>query len=486
MEQIVISSFQWWLANDRNRGQEGSFWNSQNIEYRQNSSYIELARWVTKLFDVPYEVRDITFWNDGSSLANSLVVFTSNGIYLSTWATVTSVNFVWAWQAENRRFCFSPTNLYLFTDPNTISSLDTFLVTSSYRSSADWFWDLLIADGNNVSVLPEGSTTLAKFPTSWTIWNLAWQVYKIQVIWPNVYVWCNDDRDTILYIWDWASTKASQVIRYEGKFFHNAIVVNNTPIWWAGTQNGRTEVNVWAGYDYQTFIKSGYGKYPLASNANDEKNRMKVYVDRNYHINAMDNVWDVAYLPWYGRIYSFGAYLPWDKYSMACDYTFTGEYPSVILSNWLSGSSNTYSLEWMIVFASKNGSVYDINCINTGIEGVTPAAIYASSGFVESMEYVAESFAEAGNDRKIIVPFDLPHSSCSIKVSEKSDRGSYNLIKTITTTDYGTWYSVAEIGYTNRWRTRQFKFELITSNTAYSPKLYTGITNLYEITWKKV
>jgi hypothetical protein len=42
--KIEITSFQGGLSNDRNIGQKGAFWNSRNIEYRQNSAYIELNK----------------------------------------------------------------------------------------------------------------------------------------------------------------------------------------------------------------------------------------------------------------------------------------------------------------------------------------------------------------------------------------------------------------------------------------------------------
>ena len=42
--KIEITSFQGGLANDRNVGQAGSFWNSKNISYRRNKAYVELAR----------------------------------------------------------------------------------------------------------------------------------------------------------------------------------------------------------------------------------------------------------------------------------------------------------------------------------------------------------------------------------------------------------------------------------------------------------
>lgn len=49
-KSIVINSFQGGLANDRNVGQAGSFWDSSNVEVRKNSEYVTLNRAVTESF----------------------------------------------------------------------------------------------------------------------------------------------------------------------------------------------------------------------------------------------------------------------------------------------------------------------------------------------------------------------------------------------------------------------------------------------------
>ena len=95
------------------------------------------------------------------------------------------------------------------------------------------------------------------------------------------------------------------------------------------------------------------------------------------------------------------------------------------------------------------------------------------------MEYIAPSFAEGEQNRKILVPYELPTADTSIKVSVKTDRGSYTEIKTITSTD-GLGYHVAEVPFSGKWRTIQFKFELITTDVEVTPKLYANITNLSE------
>jgi len=95
------------------------------------------------------------------------------------------------------------------------------------------------------------------------------------------------------------------------------------------------------------------------------------------------------------------------------------------------------------------------------------------------MEYISPSFAEGEQNRKILVPYEIPTVNTSIKIYVKTDRGSYTEIKTITSTD-GLGYHVAEVPFSGKWRTIQFKFELITTDVAVTPKLYANITNLSE------
>jgi hypothetical protein len=140
---------------------------------------------------------------------------------------------------------------------------------------------------------------------------------------------------------------------------------------------------------------------------------------------------------------------------------------------------------WFLTYSALNGSDYDINVINLWQKWETPWVRFANSGYIESMEYLAPSFVEWENSIKITFPFELPDASTSINVYVKYDRWSYTLIKNITTTEYWVWYKYVEIADTGKWKTKQIKFELITSNTSYSPKLFTQITNIQSEVWKR-
>jgi len=70
--------------------------------------------------------------------------------------------------------------------------------------------------------------------------------------------------------------------------------------------------------------------------------------------------------------------------------------------------------------------------------------LYELTGYVESLEYIAPNQVLGEDNVKLIVPFEL-QTGTSISVYAKIDRGSYTLLKTISTTDYGTGYNVAEV-----------------------------------------
>ena len=491
---IIIDSFQWGQANDKNRGQAWAFWNSKNIHYRKNSSYVELSKWAVTLFSITNASRPsaITFWGTAWAINTDIIVFTSGGIYTSAWQQSLVWDIVNVWEAYWVKYFVTSDKIYSYTTASLNTLLDTFGTTTEYRPLLNFFGDLIIGDGTKIARLNRGTTALLE----WTAWatnlTIGWldgTVMAITQIGINVYIWCDNGSNTNLYIWDGSSPNPTEKITYYDKSVRNVALLGNMHYWWQSKTNASIkEVLIGESYQPQVYVKSDYPELPLDSNPDDEKNKMAIAVDYNYHINAIETIWDIVFLPWIGRIFSFGRYFPWDKFSFNTEFSFTGTYVPCMASGWLTWS--TLDAWWFLVFAVLNGSAYDIKAVNLWQDwSPTVPITYASSGEVESMEYIAESFADWEQDNKLIVPFELPTSDCSIKVYYKNDRAtSYTLLKTITTTDYGTGYNVAEIteDYNGKWRTKQFKFELTTSNTLYTPKLYTWITNIQETLWKRV
>ena len=489
---IIIDSFQWGLANDKNAGQAWAFWNSSNIEYRRNSAYVELNKKSATAFSFSSSIipRAITFWGSQSSIYTDIVVFTSDWVYTSAWRQSTVANIINVWEANSIKYFVTTDKIYSYTNPSTNTLLDTFNATTEYRPMIDWFWDLIIGNGTNIARINENSSVLIDYTagaTNWTIWWLDGTIYALTKVWTNIYVWCNNWMATNLYIWDWASATPSQVLTYTDKPVRNVALLWNMHYWWSSKWDSSIkEVIVWESYSPQIYVKSDYPEVPLSSNADNEKNRMAIYTDNYAYINAIETAWDIVYLPGYWRIFWFGRYFPWDKFSFNTEFSFTGSYITAMASGGITWSGRDAG--GMLAYACRNGSNFNINVINLWQDGEIPSINYASSWFIESMEYIAESFAEWAQDKKLVIPYELPTADTSIKVYYKNDRASsYTLLKTITTADYWTWYHVAEITswYNEKWRTKQLKFELITTDSTVTPKLYVGITNIHETLWRK-
>lgn len=494
MSKIVIDSFRGWQANDKNAWQAGAFWNSKNINYRTNTTYVELSRASYNRFSVPNTAipSAITFWGTWWTVTTDMVVFTWNGVYTSAWQQSVITDIVNVWEANWEKFFLTGNKIYQYTNPSTNTLLATLARTVNTRPTLEFWGDLLIWDWNQLAKWTVTNTLEEYNGTLDLIGNLDGIVVALTRIGQDIYVWCNNGSNTNLYIWDGAWPNWQQKIIYNDKAVQNVALLGNIHYWWQAKSHwGIREILIGESRNPQVFVKSTYTELPLSSNPTDEKNKMAIATVNDgiiwnsslLRINAIETLSDIVYFPWVGRIFSFWKFFPWDNYSFNTEYTFTGTFVYAMASGWYTWSG--IDVSGFLAYCALNGSNYDVNVINLWQDDATIPAVYASSGDLESMEYIATSFAKWEQDVKYTIPFDLPHSSCSIKVYEKRDRAtSYTLVKTIDTTEYGTGYNVAEIKAEGRWRTKQFKFELITSNTAYSPKLYVWFTNETLETWK--
>lgn len=97
---------------------------------------------------------------------------------------------------------------------------------------------------------------------------------------------------------------------------------------------------------------------------------------------------------------------------------------------------------------------------------------FASQGYIDTLEYMS-SFTDVENEgKKYTLRFYLPDASTSIKVYKNVNQAGYTLHKTIDTTAYGVGFNVAEVSDNGNWDTIQWRFELITSDSDYTPLLY--------------
>lgn len=500
--QIVISSFQWGLANDRNVGQAGSFWNSKNIEYRQNSAYIELHKGYATAFSISGGIPTaITLWGSQSSILTDILVFTNNGrVYNSVWQqwTVTGWSVVNTIEANGKKYMIGQNKLEEFVALNNYVTRSTFTNSTEFRPAINFYGDIIIGDGTQVLRYNKDGTLIEYvwWTTQPVIGWLAGTIYAITQVGTNIYVWCNDWVNTTQYIWSWFNsgikdpswlllpTTPNQKLTYTDMPVRNVALLGNQHYWWASKSDySIKQVLIGESYAPQLYIKSAYPSFPLSSNQDNDNNRMAITTAFEQSLNAIETLGDIIYLPGEWCIYGFGRYFPGQKYSFSRDFSFTGDKVMAMSSGGKTGSGRDAG--WFLIYAARNGSSYDINVINMGQKWETPWVRFASSGYIETMEYIAPDFAEGENSIKITFPFELPHSSTSMNVYVKYDRWSYVLIKNLTTTEYGVWYKYAEIQDTWKWKTKQIKFELITSNTDYSPKLYAQISNKQQEVWKR-
>ena len=482
--KIQIDSFQWWLSNDRNVWQKGAFWKSDSIEYRKNSSYITLNRGVSELqnFTGTSPIVALSFdWNWGTNTLGELLAFCSdgriydkNGISYDLSATDWITNF---WTANWAKYVIGINKMFLFTDKNNVgASLGTFANANQMkRPVLEFNWDLIIGDGNAIARYNKNLTFMTYSATIErpVLWGLDGTVTAITKIGSSIYVWCASGANTNLYIWDWYTSRASQKITYNGTPVVNVALLGASHYFW--TQKASTAIkNVFVGESYQPtrYITSDIPN-GLSSGTDNNQNILGIYWTNT---NAIETVSDIVYLPWYWRIFGMWRYFPWQTISLNREFTFNGSECVAML--WGEQTSNVDLSSKFIIAYNRSWTYYvwevDYKDYNW---------LYATTWYIESLEYVAPNQVLGEDNVKLIVPFELPTSNTSISVYAKIDRGSYTLLRTINTTEYGTGYNVAEVKWVWKWSVIQFKFKLDTTSSTYSPKLMTWIINESTPVW---
>ena len=413
-----------------------------------------------------------------SSIMNELLAFCNEWgvgkIYDRAWLTYNLAtdeirNFA---KANNKKYIIWASKLFEFTNKTTVSaSLGSLTSNIDQRPYIDFYWDLIFWDGTQVGRYNKDGTLII-YSTSIenpVIGGLDWTVYAITRIWPNVYVWCNDWLDTNLYVWDGLSSRPIQKITYAGKPIVNVAVLWAQHYWWS-QKSVNSIKNVFIGESYQPtrYITSNVPN-GLSSWTDNDDNILWIFWTNT---NAIETVNDMVYLPWYGRIFGFGKYFPNQPVALNREFTFDGSECTAMLAGKIT--NNSVDLSSQLAIGYKSGSnyfagYYDFRDFN---------GLYTSEGFIESMEYVAAWTTQGEQQRTFIIPFELTNAACTIEVSAMIDRsGTYTSIKTISSTEYWTGYNVAELKNVGKWDVIQFRFDLATSNTTYSPKLRVGMTN---------
>lgn len=341
------------------------------------------------------------------------------------------------------------------------------------RPAINFYGDLLIGDWNQIARYNKDGTiqlftTATEYPV---IGGLDGTVYAITQIGVNIYVWCNNGGTTNMYIWDGLSSRPTSKVSYADKPVINVALLNNQHYWWSEKwPMSQKNVMIWEGYQVQRYITSDIPK-AFWTETLDDPDRLALY---GTNTNAIETFGDIVYLPWYGKIYWFGAYFPWQSIAFSKEFTFNGTECTAMLTTTVPTLWQDFTF-YMVISYLRSGTYY-VGIIDFRDYNGT----YVSDGYIESMEYLGGNLWIEKNQKKLLVPFYLPDDSTSIEVYErKNQASSYTLIKTIDSTTYpDLWFWVAEIGDSGKWNTIQWKFKLITNDATYSPRLYVGVTDI--------
>lgn len=436
----------------------------------------------------------MNFYGNWAAIVSSfkeLLVFTSDWyIYDRTWMTydLSATDGISNFAIANWvKYILGNSKLFTFTNKTTVSASLWNLTSNIYlRPWIDFYWDLIFWDGKQVGRYNKDGTLIlySSSTENPVIWGLDGNVFAITRIWPNIYVWCNDCADTLnpnwkntnLYVWDWVSSRPIQKITYTDKPVINVALLWASHYWWS-QKSVNAMKNIFIGESYQPtrYVTSNIPN-SLSTGADNDQNILGLY---GAWTNAIETVGDIVYIPWYWRVFWFGKYFPESKFILNREFTFSGSECTAMLSGEVTPNSVDCTNQLFIAYnnGSNNYKVgyYDFRDYN---------GLYTSSGYIESMEYVSNWLLLGEDQNKFIIPFELTNSACTITVSVQIDRsGSYTAIKTINSTDYWTWFTTAELKNVGKWDVIQFRFDLATSNTTYSPKLRVGMTNQSSAVW---
>lgn len=329
----------------------------------------------------------------------------------------------------------------------------------------------------------EYSTSLQQSVIGW----LAWTVRAITQVWDTIYIWCNWGGSTIRYTWDWITSRPNGKIVIADKPVVNCALLNNEHYWW--TQKGiKSQKYVFQGAAQQNnlIVKSDVPRDPTAISSyatgniqTYEQDRLALYWE---WINAIETFGDIVYLPWYGKIYGFGKYYPSNPLAFDKSFVFNGtECTAMFTSSTATVSWTWYDYSFYMLIGYKRWSSYYIGKIDMRDWN----GWFATQGYIDSLEYMSSSTDVENEWKKYTIRFYLPHSSTSIKVYKNVNQAGFVLHKTIDTTAYSTGFNVAEVWDSWIWDTIQYRFELITSNSSYTPRIYVGSKFKFSINEKK-
>lgn len=280
-------------------------------------------------------------------------------------------------------------------------------------------------------------------------------------IWNQMYIYTRDSQNTYIYEWDFLSTT------YTWRHTHRNLLVR----WVINSWNYdymRCSTSIspsWAWWETQLYKVIGYNKQIISYASFTNENADKLIYNSSF-LNSIHVKWDILYLPARGNIYTYWTKAPWLPASIVREFSYWGyvpwdasSYEILALSSDLDKLYYSFIKAWTSKIGSKSLKEFEL---------WSSSNKYWSYWYWISNPYIVENTA---NLQAIRLKYKLPHSSCSIKVYYKLDDWDFTLIDN-TFTYESSWIKVDFRTQNGEFSKIQFKIELLSSNSTYTPEVY--------------
>lgn len=268
-------------------------------------------------------------------------------------------------------------------------------------------------------------------------------------------VWATDGRNGTQYMWDGVSTEADRIIRWVDLNIQNVANFGNYDYVVCKDVSGKSYLYKASGYSRQIIRQSGY--YDSPANA-------RFTFDAGY-TNAIETIGEILLVASNSSengtngIYGYGR--KHSNYPDAATKPFVG-ISGTVTGIYATGQGGYYC--WVSTTSGNTKRIYN---------WFKPFGAYysASAGFVELNPIIGQ-FGEAQEKEavKYRIGYRLPDASCSVKVYYRKDaETSYTLHKTISTASSSYGSETFPLG--DKFHKIQFKIELLSSSTSYSPEV---------------
>ncbi len=416
------SVFLWPLGTKTSLGSNATYWTPSVILPHWTGVYYWTKWWYIfkNANTTPYI--DKTWEQDVSNMID---------FSMTAWGGAWNTDIVIIWQSKISRFNGSSGTL--FEDFQTIPSWWRYS-----RPVCKFLWQLYIWTVSWIGTLT----------SNWVYTDLCelWEwVIALLVRWTQIIV----VTESQVHFWNGIDAEVQDTITYGNYNFNGATIIGN-------------DIFIMASDSAYSYILTPNGYWFKEVHKKELIKSMSVSVWSSWVYNDIETVGKTVYMwwriPWGYWIITFGSNFPWMPNALSSPIVSSG-YRTIAYDK----STGKFYIWWI------DGSNNYITEYNLAFSGVT----YASSGVLVTLPFYDSFISDKKKGIKMQIGATLPHSSTSIVVSASIDWWAYETLATINTTNY-PWTGVKAIAvkYPRDFHSIQFKFELATSNSSYTPKLH--------------